>query len=122
MGDLFLLSEGQMAPISPYFPLAHWVPRVDDRRVMCGIVYVIRNSVQWKDAPADYGPHKTLYNRFMRWSRMGVFDRIFGRARRRRAQARAHHDRHDASESPPHGCEPAQKGMFPAVSGEQKVG
>lgn len=77
MGDLFLLSEGQMAPISPYFPLAHWVPRVDDRRVMCGIVYVIRNSVQWKDAPADYGPHKTLYNRFMRWSRMGVFDRIF---------------------------------------------
>ncbi|WP_163271882.1 IS5 family transposase [Chelativorans alearense] len=77
MGDLFLLSERQMARISPHFPLSHGVPRVDDRRVVSGIVYVIRNGLQWKDAPAGYGPHKTLYNRFIRWSRMGVFDRIF---------------------------------------------
>src|ERR671910_3756421 len=77
MGDLFLLSECQMARISSYFPLAHRVPRVDDRRVVSGIVYVIRNGLQWKDAPKEYGPHKTLYNRFMRWSRLGVFDRIF---------------------------------------------
>jgi transposase len=42
-----------------------------------GIVYVIRNGLQWKDAPAGYGPHKTLYNRFIRWSRRGAFDRIF---------------------------------------------
>ena len=77
MDDLFLLSERQMARISPFFPLAHGVPRVDDRRVVSGIVYVIRNGLQWKDAPKDYGPHKTLYNRFMRWSRLGVFDRIF---------------------------------------------
>ncbi|MFD2032722.1 IS5 family transposase [Ancylobacter dichloromethanicus] len=77
MGDLFLLSERQMARISPFFPLAHGVPRVDDRRVVSGIVYVIRNGLQWKDAPKDYGPHKTLYNRFIRWSRLGVFDRIF---------------------------------------------
>jgi transposase len=68
MGDLFLLSEGQMARISPHFPLSHGVPRVDDRRVVSGIVYVIRNGLQWKDAPAGYGPHKTLYNRFIRWS------------------------------------------------------
>jgi transposase len=66
-----------MARISPFFPLAHGVPRVDDRRVVSGIVYVIRNGLQWKDAPNGYGPHKTLYNRFMRWSRLGVFDRIF---------------------------------------------
>ncbi len=72
MGDLFLLSERQMARISPFFPLAHGVPRVDDRRVVSGIVYVIRNGLQWKDAPKDYGPHKTLYNRFIRWSRLGV--------------------------------------------------
>lgn len=45
-----------------------------------GIVYVIRNGLQWKDAPAGYGPHKSLYNRFIRWSRLGVFDRIFGLA------------------------------------------
>src|ERR1700720_4165475 len=74
---LFLLSERQMARISPYFPLSHGVPRVDDRRVVSGIVYVIRNGLQWKDAPRGYGPHKTLYNRFIRWSRLGVFDRIF---------------------------------------------
>ena len=77
MVALFLLSEGQMARISPFFPLSHGVPRVDDRRVVSGIVYVIRNGLQWKDAPKDYGPHKTLYNRFIRWSRLGVFNRIF---------------------------------------------
>jgi transposase len=42
-----------------------------------GIVYVIKNGLQWKDAPPGYGPHKTLYNRFIRGSRLGVFDRIF---------------------------------------------
>ena len=50
---------------------------VDDRRVISGIVYVIRNGLKWKDAPRAYGPHKTLYNRFVRWSRLGVFARIF---------------------------------------------
>jgi len=74
---LFLLSERQMARILLYFPLSHGVRRVDDRRVISGIVYVIRNGLQWKDAPKEYGPHKTLYNRFIRWSRRGVFDRIF---------------------------------------------
>ena len=77
MDGLFLLSERQMARIAPHFPLAHGVPRVDDRRVVSGIVYVIKHGLQWKDAPKEYGPHKTLYNRFIRWSRMGVFDRIF---------------------------------------------
>ena len=77
MGDLFLLSERQMGRIAPFFPLSHGVPRVDDRRVVSGIVYVIRNGLQWKDAPAGYGPPKTLYNRFIRWSRLDVFARIF---------------------------------------------
>ena len=63
MSDVFLLSKAQMARISPHFPLSHGVPRVDDRRVVSGIVYVIRNGLQWKDAPKAYGPHKTLYNR-----------------------------------------------------------
>lgn len=73
----FLLSPGQMRRLSPYFPLSHGIPRVDDRRVLSGIIYVIRNGMQWRDAPPAYGPHKTLYNRFIRWSRLGVFDRIF---------------------------------------------
>ncbi len=37
----------------------------------------VRNGLMWKDAPSAYGPHKTLYNRFVRWSQAGVFDRIF---------------------------------------------
>ncbi len=53
------------------------VPRVDDRRVISGIIHVIRGGLMWRDAPAAYGPPKTLYNRFIRWSRIGVFDRIF---------------------------------------------
>ncbi|BCK75677.1 putative transposase of IS4/5 family DUF4096 [Acetobacter aceti NBRC 14818] len=59
------------------FSLAHGVPRVDDRRVLGGIVYVIRNGLQWKDAQKEHGPHKTLCNRFIRWSHLGIFDRIF---------------------------------------------
>ena len=77
MSELFLLSERQMARLSPFFPLAHGVPRVDDRRVVSGIVYVIRNGLQWKDAPKDYGPHKTLYNRFVRWAEKGVWAALF---------------------------------------------
>jgi transposase len=73
----FLLTSAQMQRLLPYFPLSHGIPRVDDRRVLSGIIYVIRHGLQWRDAPVAYGPHKTLYNRFVRWSRMGVFDRIF---------------------------------------------
>ncbi len=77
MGDLFWLTERQLRRIEPNFPRSHGVPRVDDRRVLSGIIHVIRNGLRWRDAPAAYGPHKTLYNRFIRWSRLGVFNRIF---------------------------------------------
>jgi putative transposase len=77
MSDLIWLSQAQMRRIEPYFPLSHGVPRVDDRKVISGIVFVIRNGLRWRDAPKDYGPHKTIYNRFIRWSRLGVFNRIF---------------------------------------------
>ena len=77
MSDLIWLSEAQMRRIEPYFPLSHGVPRMDDRRVISGIIFVIRNGLRWRDAPSEYGPHKTIYNRFIRWSRMGVFNRIF---------------------------------------------
>lgn len=71
MGDLFVLSERQTSRISPFFPLAHEVPWVDDRRVVSEIVYVLRHGLQWKDVPKGYGPHKTLYNRFMGWAVLG---------------------------------------------------
>jgi transposase len=73
----FQLTESQWERIKPSFPLSHGVARLDDRRVISGIVYVIRNGLPGKDAPREYGPHKTLYNRFVRWSRRGVFNRIF---------------------------------------------
>lgn len=77
MRDYFYLSENQLDRIRPYFPKSHGVPRVDDRRVLSGIIHVLKRGLQWRDAPAEYGPHKTLYNRFIRWSEMGIFDNIF---------------------------------------------
>ncbi|MFD2136724.1 transposase [Novosphingobium resinovorum] len=77
MSDLLWLSEAQKRRIEPYFPLSHSVPRVDDRRIISGIIFVIRNSPGWRDVPADYGPPKTIYNRFIRWSRLSVFNKIF---------------------------------------------
>ena len=73
MTELFLLSEEQMGRIRRHFPRSHGKPRVDDRRVISGIIYVIRYGLEWKDAPEGYGPRKTLYNRFVRWSRRGIF-------------------------------------------------
>ena len=76
LDDLLMLTPAQMRRIEPYFPRSHGVPRVDDRRVLSGILFVIRNGLRWRDAPSGYGPHKTIYNRFIRWSRLGVFNRI----------------------------------------------
>ena len=88
MTDLFLLSEAQMRRIEPFFPLSHGIPRVDDRRVISGIVFVIRNGLRWRDAPREYGPHKTVYNRFVRWSRLGVFNKIFAELARKAGKPR----------------------------------
>jgi transposase len=52
MGDLLLLSEAQMRRIAPHFPLSHGIPRVDDRRILSGILFVIRNGLGWRDAPS----------------------------------------------------------------------
>ena len=73
MSDLYWLTDEQMTRFQPYFPKSHGKPRVDDRRVLSGIVFVIRNGLRWRDAPKDYGPHKTLYNRWKRWGAKGIF-------------------------------------------------
>ena len=74
----FWLSDSQFARIQPLLPnKPRGVPRVDDRRVISGIIHVIRGGLMWRDAPECYGPHKTLYNRFIRWSGAGVFNDIF---------------------------------------------
>ena len=121
MTELFLLSEAQMRRIEPFFPLSHGVPRVDDRRVISAIVFVIRNGLRWRDAPREYGPHKTIYNRFVRWSRLGVFNKIFaelagkgGRSERLMIDA-THLKAHRTAASL------LKKGLFPDVSGAPKA-
>ena len=76
MSDLFWLTDAQMARLVPFFPKSHGKPRVDDRRVLSGIIFVNRKGLRWRDAPKAYGPHKTLYNRWKRWSDKGVFARM----------------------------------------------
>ena len=121
MSNLFWLSAAQMRRIEPCFPLSHGVPRVDDRRVISGIIFVIRNGLRWRDAPPDYGPHKTIYNRFVRWSRLGVFNRIFaelaakgGRSERLMIDA-THLKAHRTAASL------LKKGLFPDVSDAPKA-
>ncbi len=121
MSDLFWLSRAQMRRIEPYFPLSHGVARVDDRRVLSGIIFVIRNGLRWRDAPKDYGPHKTIYNRFIRWSRLGVFNRIFAALAAKGGMP----DRLmiDATHLKAHRTAASllKKGMFPDVSGARRA-
>lgn len=76
MSNLFWLTEAQMARLRPFFPKSHGKPRVDDLRVLSGIIFINRDGLRWCDAPKDYGPPKTLYNRWKRWSDKGVFARM----------------------------------------------
>jgi len=73
MSDLFRLNDAQMARLKPYFPKSHGKPLVDDRRVRSGKIFINRNGLRWRDALKEYGPHKTLYNRWKRWSDKGIF-------------------------------------------------
>ena len=61
-----------IAPLLPNKPRG--VPRVDDRRVLNGILWVLRSGVLWRDLPEHYGPNTTYYNRFNRWRKKGVWD------------------------------------------------
>ena len=122
MSDLFLLTYKQMRRIEPYFPLSHGIPRVDDKRVLSGIIFVIRNGLRWRDAPRDYGPHKTIYNRFIRWSRLGVFNRIFAELSSK--GPRPERLIIDATHLKAHRTAASllKKGLFPDVSGAPRAG
>jgi transposase len=122
LSDLWLLSEAQMRRIEPYFPLSHGIPRVDDRRIVSGIIFVIRNGLRWCDAPADYGPHKTIYNRFIRWSRLGVFNRIFAELAAK--GGKPDQLMIDATHLKAHRTAVSllKKGLYPDVSGAPKAG
>ncbi len=116
MRELFYLSNEQLERIKPFFPLSHGIPRVDDLRVLSGIIYVIKYGLMWKDAPCEYGPYKTLYNRFARWSKLGVFNNIFNElAKMSQKDGRVIID---STHLKAHGTAATflKKGLFPAVS------
>ena len=76
MSNLYWLTDAQMERLELFFPKSHGKPRVDDRRVLSGIIFINRNSLRWCGAPQEYEPAKTLHNRWKRWSDNGVFARI----------------------------------------------
>ena len=123
MSNLYWLSDGQMERLKPFFPKSHGKPRVDDRCVLSGIIFINRNGLRWCDAPKEYGPHKTLYNRWKRWSDNGVFARIHDRPGRHERRAQDDHDRRDLPQGTPHGVEPVrEKGGRGRQIGRTKVG
>ena len=78
--DYFWLNDEQFERLGPHLPTdTRGKPRVDDRRVISGIVHVLISGCRWKDAaaPSIYGPRKTLYNRFVRWAAKGVWSNMF---------------------------------------------
>ena len=74
--NLYRLSDGQRERLTPLLPKSHGKPRVDTRRDLSRIILVNRSDFRWRDAPKEYGPAKTLYNRWKRWSDNGLFARI----------------------------------------------
>ena len=85
--NLFWFSDEQWSSIQPLLPTdVRGKARVDDRRVISGIVFVIKSGCRWCDCPPEYGPAKTIYNRFVRWAERGVWERLF-RARAMRGRA-----------------------------------
>ena len=73
----YKLSDCEWSVIKPMLPnKPRGIPRVDDRRILNGIFWVLRSGAPWRDLPESYGPPTTCYNRFVRWRRAGVWDRI----------------------------------------------
>lgn len=78
MKGLYWLSDAEWARIEPLLPRGRrGARRVDDRRIISGIVHMLRCGARWRDCPPAYGPYTTVYNRFNRWSRQGVWHALF---------------------------------------------
>ena len=77
MGHLFWLSDAQWAAIEAHLPTNQpGARRVDDRRVISGIIHVLKTGCRWCDCPKEYGPSTTIYNRFNRWSRRRFWTKL----------------------------------------------
>lgn len=78
MRHLFWLSDDEWARIEPWLPSGRrGAHRVDDRRVISGIIHMLKTGARWRDCPREYGPYTTIYNRFNRWSKQGVWEDVF---------------------------------------------
>ena len=116
MSPLSYLSPEQIKRIEPCFPLSHGVPRVDDRRIVSGFIYVIKHGLQWKEAPRC----------FIWWSRLGVFNKIF--AEDDSLHCHYHGIQADGLCLKTHGCSaespfaPMARRTLPAVSGREHSG
>jgi len=76
--NLFWLSDEQWQAIEPHLPTdVRGKERADDRRVISGILHVLKSGCRWKDCPPEYGPPTTVYNRFVRWAERGIWERLF---------------------------------------------
>ena len=75
----FDLNDEEWALLEPLLPKSRRSARVDDRKIVDAIFYVLRTEMPWRDLPARYGPYTTAYNRFNRWSRRGIWKRVFDR-------------------------------------------
>ena len=74
----FDLRNEEWALLEPLLPRSRKSARVDDRKIVNAIFYVLRTGMPWRDLPARYGPYTTAYNRFNRWFRRGIWTRVFG--------------------------------------------
>jgi|TARA_Y100000294_G_scaffold164341_1_gene171028 transposase len=78
MRRLFWLSDEQWELIKPHLPYrAAGKRRVDDRRIISGIIHVLQSGCRWRDCPPEYGPPTTVYNRYNRWSQKGIWQYMF---------------------------------------------
>jgi transposase len=78
MADFFWFTDAQWARIEPLLPTGvRGKKRVDDRRVLSGIVHALRSGGRWADCAGVYGPKKTIYNRFVRWAERGIWEGMF---------------------------------------------
>jgi transposase len=72
------LTDFEWSVIEPLLPnKPRGVPRADDRKVLNGIFWRLRTGSPWGDIPERYGPPTTCYNRFVRWRKIGVWDKLF---------------------------------------------
>jgi transposase len=76
--QLYWLNDQEWQRLKPLLPRGRrGAHRVDDRRVISGILHMLQSGARWRDCPPEYGPYTTIYNRFNRWSRQGIWLDMF---------------------------------------------